>query len=499
MRSEPDPSRVAAEPRVERSSSRLARVGLGILAILVCGLAIKFTVLESVGLYWEDSYWFCLLARSLEGGTYEVGGLPHARFFPGYPLALAALDLLSGRAFELPLLAAWVSAVSGSLAVALCLPLYRRWGLGELGSAVAILGLLLCAPLHLFSALPLYESFFMLFVVVALLLDAGGRRLAAALAAGVATLIKPEGAFLILGVAAAAGSWRMAGLCMLLGAVPVLPWLARNWMVLGSPLATEYRAIYQGFEASGHATSGLAYLRHYPTFMGPLVTATALASIGRLLRLRPALVFFAGSLLLHMAWPGDLERYVLPHAAVVYFLFGNSVERLGSRRPRPVLAGTVVVLVGFFLLQYPDRILAEATRSNSYGAAALRLSRESGDFTALGADHAALEMLSGHFAFSAWHDLDRPAYLMVADLVRQRRLRYQLVTNYLNIDSRFKELREGGAREVILPGAWRLRYRHMFSSLCRHLSAQPRLLGLRLEIEGTVHQTFLYEVSLRPP
>jgi hypothetical protein len=489
----------APTPSLPRGPARRTAVAAVVLALLACGIVLKLPVLQSVWAYWEDSYWFCLLAKSLEHGQYSIGGAPHGRFFPGYPLTLAALDLLSAGRFELPILAAWVSAVSGSLAVALCYPLYRRWGLGEPGVSAALVGMLLCAGLQLYSALPLYESFFLLIVIVGLLLESRGQHLAAALFAGLAMLVKPEGAFLVLGVALAAPTWGSSIACALIGSLPVLPWLARNWSVFGSPLATEYSSIYQGFATSGRTISGLEYLRHYPTFMGPLVILLALPSLPRLRRHVAALVYTAGTLLLHVAWPGDLERYVLPHAPIVFFLFGATIERLGANRPRRALVTTVVVLGGLFLPQYATRILAEVTRSSAYAAVAQRLKIEKGDFTALGADHAALQLLGGHFAFSAWQDLDRPAYLLVADLVRNQRLRYHLVTNYFHIDERFQHLREPHETDVILPGGERLHYRPKMISGVGHSQAEPVWLGLMFDTEPVLYEACLYEVSLLPP
>jgi len=202
---------------------------------------------------------------------------------------------------------------------------------------------------------------------------------------------------------------------------------------------------------------------------------------------------------LHMLWPGDLERYVLPHAVVVFYLFGASIDWLCERSPRLTFAATLPVLIVMFFVQYPSRILDEATRSNPYSAASVRLSREKGDFTVLGADHAAIELLSGHFAFSAWHQLGRPAYILVAELIRTHRLRYQIVTNYFHIDDRFKELREPREIDVLLPDGWRLHYRPMFISAIEHWPADAAWFGLLLETRKVVHEAVLYEVGLLPP
>src|SRR5215813_11627456 len=85
-------------------------------SIALAGLLVKLPVLETVTSYWEDSYWFCVLAKNLEHGHYSVGGGPHARFFPGYPMAIAAVDLLTARHYDVTRLAAVLSAIAGSLA-----------------------------------------------------------------------------------------------------------------------------------------------------------------------------------------------------------------------------------------------------------------------------------------------------------------------------------------------------------------------------------------------
>jgi hypothetical protein len=472
-------------------------IALAVVGVMLSGILVKLPVLQTVGIYWEDSYWYCLLAQSLERGEYSDGNVPHGRFFPGFPLALAALDLMTGQTFDLARIAAWLSAVSGSLAVALCLPLYRRWGLGELGTALAIIAMLLSAALNLYSALPLYDSFFALFAVLALWLEARGQGRLAALAAGLATLVKPEGAFVVLGVAVASRQWREGLWRLILGGLPLLPWLVRNWLVFGTPLQTDYVAIYQGFQSSGNPSSGLAYLRHYLHFFGPFVIVPALLSIHLLGRQVAALIYLSGTLLLHMLWPGDLERYVLPHAPIVYYLFGATLQRWGAARERWALGLTAGILILFLALHYPDRIAAEATRSTAYARAASELYSKEGSFTVLGPDHAALQMLSGHFAYSAWHELDRPAAEMVAKLVRTAGLRYHLVSNYFRIDRRFAYLQDGAPpTHVPLPDGTRLRYDPIGITLVGYRSAEPTWLGLWMKIDYHLYQVTTYQVSL---
>src|SRR5688572_12176044 len=87
---DPAPDRQVIARQARRHRRGLA---VAIAAIMACGLLIKFPVLDMVWAYWEDSYWFCLLAETLQRGHYSLGGVPHARFFPGFPITLAAIDL----------------------------------------------------------------------------------------------------------------------------------------------------------------------------------------------------------------------------------------------------------------------------------------------------------------------------------------------------------------------------------------------------------------------
>jgi hypothetical protein len=476
------------------------RLWLAVAALSALGLLLKLPVLLGVSIYWEDAYWFCLLAESLGHGSYQAGDFqPHARFFPGYPLLVAAADLVTARSLPIPALAAWVSAVAGSLAVALCLPLWRRWGLSGLGTAVALVGLLLSPAMNLYSALPLYESLFTLLVVVALLLEARQQGRWAALFAGLATVVKPEGALLVGAIALVAPGPREAALRLAIGGLPLLPWLGRNWLLFGSPLHSEYRSIYGGFQASGVVASGLRYLRHYPYFFTPLVLVVALPSILALARWPAALLFLVTTLLLHLAWPGDLERYVMPHAPMIFFLAGATVQRFAGRRPLLALGAWTAAALVVLVQQYPARVAAERTRNLAYGTAALALrDMPARGISVLGADHAALSMLGGHPAYSAWEDMRQAPAKLVASLVRDKRLRFHLISNYYVADVRFRGW--GVTAPVIpLPDGSRLEYRLLRTDTQPHVEAVPAWLGLGVRRRASVHEVRTYEVRLVQP
>ena len=152
----------------------------------------------------------------LHGYAYDPQyGHAASAFYPGYPLAVAAVYwpmhlvgslFLNGRALAtfsedvlLPLATLLVCNLALLAALAFLWRLYSE----RLGSRTALIGigLLLTAPTSFFFSNGFSESLFLLAVVAAFLLAEHDRWISAAAVAGTACLIRFPGAFLLLPLA----------------------------------------------------------------------------------------------------------------------------------------------------------------------------------------------------------------------------------------------------------------------------------------------------------
>ena len=187
---------------------------------------------------------------------------------PGLPIAMAAMRLLRGELFVVPL--------TGAIAVWLTFLLGRRIDGVPTGAAAAVL--LACSPIVLFQVVqPMTDvPAMMWWLLVAVLAigseDRGPRPLAAGLAASFAVLTRPNLLPLAL-VIAAFPAMRRRPVIYVLGLVPgiVLLALLQNAMY-GSPFATGYGAASDLFRASHVPENLQRYLRwlissHTPVFV----------------------------------------------------------------------------------------------------------------------------------------------------------------------------------------------------------------------------------------
>lgn len=188
---------------------------------------------------------------------------------PGYPLLVAACGALP------PV----VRTVQALLDVSTVLAVYllaRRWL--SAGAALAAALLVTLNPLLIyFSGMLLSETLFTALLAWGLWLVTGvGRRalLGGALLLALAVLVRPSAVALPVvlsaGAAVALGQGHrrpVAALAALLTLAALAPWVARNWMVLGTPVWSSTNAgftLYDGLNPHATGGSDLSHLRHVP-------------------------------------------------------------------------------------------------------------------------------------------------------------------------------------------------------------------------------------------
>ncbi len=245
-----------------RRPARRELLAVAAVAVATRLVAAALLVESPVGL--ADPFLYQAFGQAIAAGYGYISllGQPTAYYPPGYPFTLAVLqwplDRL-GVPEALPVVAAVAQALlggatavvvtvaGGRLAASLRSGLDPRW----VGVAAGLL--VACWPnLVVYSTVLLSETLFVASVSAALaaLLVAGrdvrwGPPLAAAaLATGVATLVRPQALLYVPAVAAAWAFARVPRRTVLLGvavllagaAVVVVPWTIRNTLVMGSPV-----------------------------------------------------------------------------------------------------------------------------------------------------------------------------------------------------------------------------------------------------------------------
>jgi 4-amino-4-deoxy-L-arabinose transferase-like glycosyltransferase len=231
----------------------------------------------------SQSYWE--LGRAIaEGRPYEYGD-PPARVFrtPGYPLLLAPLFLLGGGEPAV-FWARAENAVLGALCVATVWSLARRLFDERCAWIAAAIAAVYPGAIAL-SGLVLAETPFCLLMLVQLALWAAacqshtrrtacGLALAAGLAAGAATLVRPSWLLFtplagLVGVAFGTGRARQAAIggVMLAGLVVVMvPWWARNAAVTGRFVPTTLQvgaSLYDGLNPEATGASDMRFVSRF--------------------------------------------------------------------------------------------------------------------------------------------------------------------------------------------------------------------------------------------
>lgn len=239
-----------------RAAERAAAApGRWLLLAIVVGIGLRLVWIAAVPTpFRSDGLSYAALAEQLAAGRpYVSGGGDLAHWPPGYPFALTPLVVLLGGARP--------AVLAGNLLFFVLL-LGVTWWLGRpaIGAGATALACALLAVwpnLVTLAAVPSKELLLSVLVPAALALvlaatrrprvaAAGGLALAAGVALGAATLTQPGVALLVVPLAAfvvLAGASRGTILAaiggLLLGqAALILPWMARNQRVVGAPLLT---------------------------------------------------------------------------------------------------------------------------------------------------------------------------------------------------------------------------------------------------------------------
>jgi 4-amino-4-deoxy-L-arabinose transferase-like glycosyltransferase len=356
-------------------SARARALGRALaLAILaVAAVAWRLSYVRRTLVYPYDSYYYLGTARSLlHHGTYSFRGLPHTRFPPLYPFAIALMGIVAGveRAGRLIPPLAWGGVIV--MTYLLGRRLVSRW----VGLTAA--ALLVTQPIGVkWSSVPMGEAVFTLALegslfagLVAATDDRPGLLAVAGLLAGASMLGRYEGVVALpilaaLGVVAVRRtSWERVRRPALLGLALLLA-LPSAWVLRGLLVHAPNQSYASELSSRGLGDVSIVRdrLRYFalegwlnPWFAGAAWAGLALASIRARLRLAAMvlgswLVFFV---LGHVAWYYVYERFLVPALPAAAILAGILVVTLAEgvgvllRREgmRPLAAGAVALSLG---------------------------------------------------------------------------------------------------------------------------------------------------------
>ena len=343
---------------------------------LISALYILAALRLPVGIYNDDAA-NVLLARSLRHGTYSFpGGLgAPEEYMPAFPLLLVVPALLVEPHWNS------LRAVGLTFA-ALCLFLTWRLARRFLSKEAAAAALLLTALNPVLVGLGGLVTPSLAYLALSLALIDGigaaeSRRnfLWLAAGAGIAPLLRPQGAVLIGCLALAL--WHRRGLkrglaFLSLALLPALAWTARNHLRAGS--SRDYVDTWRQQIAALGETPILERAANFlsPIFGGALLSipgtplvqgvcgavAVALALTGAFFLLKKredARVFVlsayvAGLLVLHMTWRWIDARYLIPFVPVLWILIVAAATKL--LRERRVLMGALLAVFVAFPLPF---------------------------------------------------------------------------------------------------------------------------------------------------
>jgi hypothetical protein len=172
------------------------------MALLAVGLRIALFAIASgiVGTGFTDyaraadGYQYIAYARAWLGDGAELAARPHyGRFFPGYPMLLAALQALGLPVAAASLLPSWLAAGGGAVLGALCFRDRRvGWALAALTPSYVFGGSLISS-----------ETLCLFFSLVGLLASRRGSGITAGIAFGLGGLFRPVAVFAMAGAVAA--------------------------------------------------------------------------------------------------------------------------------------------------------------------------------------------------------------------------------------------------------------------------------------------------------
>ncbi len=302
----------------------------------------------------HDGWEYLRLARAI--GAFDAAGLEPAqlRFFPGYPLAIAAFA--AGRWFV-------PAALFISIAcAAACAPLAAALGRDR---RIAWWMVAVTPSWLIYSAVAMSESFALLATLLALLALQRRRWLPAGLAIGVAILIRPVGALLL--VPLAVETWRVGdrrGAARAFAAALPLPilYLLLNHLVWGDALESVRRYGRQDF---AFPLSSFAGAFRDPdmsliwVFYNYVILAISLAGGWGLWRrlgrgegwARPLLAWHAAALLFYLLLPSSWAFQSFDRFAIAFWptTLVGILPRFPRWRVLNIMLCFVVTIVSFFI------------------------------------------------------------------------------------------------------------------------------------------------------
>lgn len=307
----------------------------------------------------QDAQWFLRLATS----GYAPGD-HSAAFFPIYPLAIRALDLLPGLG---PLGAALLVANAAALGALIVLHALTRFELGAEAARRAVLFTALF-PTAFFLYAPYTESLFLLTSVAAFWFARRDRWLFAAIAGALAAATRSVGILLVVALAIEALAQYRHGRRLLprlaaagavaLGPLLYLGWWQWRYTQFWAPLDAQRgwrpAGVHQPIEV---LVGSVQYAWRYQTWWLLDLLVVAIAFAGVVLAARrvplPYTVYAAASLLLPMLLPLPSRPLLsLPRFAAVVFPASWGWALAAARRRPPETATLVGFTGGFAVLAF---------------------------------------------------------------------------------------------------------------------------------------------------
>ena len=279
---------------------------------------------------------------------------------PTYPIGLPVHLLVAAKIAGWHNAAAAVNLLTVLGCGGLLWALARRLALPPAGAAGAILLLWLC-PLFLFCAIqPMSDLLALGWSLAALYCALGARDhwrwgLGCGATVGLAVLVRPTNALLVVPVAVALGFRFRAYLPVVLGGLPGAACFAfYNWQVYGSPLSTGYGDVSTLFNRDFVPHNVAHFAVWIPALLSPLIVAALAAPFIPALRQRGFAVLAAWFVTLtgfyvfyyHSGETWWYLRFILPaFPALILIAIATLAAARSALRWRPTIAATVTAAV----------------------------------------------------------------------------------------------------------------------------------------------------------
>ncbi len=449
-------------------------------ALFLLSILPRLWPLLAVDHHWEDAYYYMALAKSLTHGRFELLGSFHAKYLPGFPLAIVLVHSLLLGAADWFKSAQLVSLIASSSVPGLCLALARDitgdWRAGWAAGLAAAFN----AALVTYAGVPFGEAFFTFMALLYLVLITR-RPLLAGAVGGWAALSRHEGWFLLAAAALVLVASRRDKaratrtlLSMVITIVMASAWWAVTYIETGKLLFQTY--VGESAErAPQMGRTGVSFLFMSLPVGGHAATLLALIGLPFMVRKKeawPLLVFFVLYSALHAWWMFNVERYFLPLTPAVMVAAGvgawlavskafagrlnNLKDHAGVRaRPFPrvlLLVPLLGLLAGLshFLGFAPGMIREEAERNLGYYKAIKYVGEKKGDFAILAYDVFMVEYHAKKETFPSARLPEDDWASYVPRLYLEKGVRYIIWSSLYPVDRRMEEL--SGFETMAFPG-----------------------------------------------